>query len=76
MRRLVIDKSGEQIILRPVRGSALLAKKHGIWVLSSGKPMPASMTDDLLQQIREERDMANLGLVADGEAGGNPSYEK
>jgi hypothetical protein len=30
-------------------------------VLHTGEPLPASATDDLLRQIREERDLANLG---------------
>lgn len=73
---LEMEKSGEQIILRPVRGAGPVAKERGIWVLSTGKPMPASMTDELLQQIREERDIANLGLVADRAAGESPANEK
>jgi hypothetical protein len=46
-----------------------LIKAQGVWGLSKEKPMPASATDDLLQQIREDRDTANLGLVANGESG-------
>ena len=38
-----------------------LTKEHGVWVFHSGEPLPASATDDMLQQIREERDLANLG---------------
>jgi hypothetical protein len=30
-------------------------------VFHAGKPLPASATDELLQRIREERDLANLG---------------
>ncbi len=37
-----------------------LNKEHGVWVLRTGKPLPASVTDELLQRIREERDLANL----------------
>jgi len=40
--------------------------EHGIWVLDTGEQMPASVTDELLQQIREERDLANLGRDAFG----------
>jgi hypothetical protein len=47
--------------LRPVRGTGPLAKEHGIWVFRTGQPLPASATDEMLQQIRGERDMANLG---------------
>jgi hypothetical protein len=33
-------------------------------VFRTGKPLPASATDELLQRIREERDLANLGESA------------
>jgi AbrB family looped-hinge helix DNA binding protein len=58
---LELESIGEQITLRPVRGTGPLAKEHGVWVFRGDEPLPASATDDLLQQIREERDMANLG---------------
>ncbi|HTR35025.1 MAG TPA: AbrB/MazE/SpoVT family DNA-binding domain-containing protein [Bryobacteraceae bacterium] len=58
---LEMEHTGEQITLRPVRGTGPLTKEHGVWVFRSGEPLPASATDELLQQIREERDMANLG---------------
>jgi len=58
---LEMESTGEQITLRPVRGTGPLTKEHGVWVFHSGQPLPASATDDVLQQIREERDMANLG---------------
>ena len=56
-----MESAGEQITLRPVRGTGPLAKEHGIWVFRTGQPLPASATDEMLQQIRGERDMANLG---------------
>jgi AbrB family looped-hinge helix DNA binding protein len=58
---LELESGGEQITLRPARGAGPLRNKHGIWVLHTGEPLPASATDDLLRQIREERDLANLG---------------
>ena len=58
---LEIESTGEQITLRPVRGTGPLTKEHGVWVFHSDEPLPASVTDDLLQQIRKERDFANLG---------------
>ena len=62
---LEITTVGEHITLRPVRGTGPLAKEHGVWVFRTGKPLPASITDDLLEQIRQERDKANLGKSAD-----------
>ena len=58
---LEMESAGEQITLRPVRGSGPLTKEHGVWVFHTGQPLPASATDDMLRQIREERDSANLG---------------
>lgn len=43
------------------RGAGKLKKERGIWVLQTGEPLPAAVTDELLQRIREERDLANLG---------------
>jgi AbrB family looped-hinge helix DNA binding protein len=57
---LEMETSGEQITLRPVRGSGPLTKEHGVWVFYTGQPLAASATDEMLQQIREERDLANL----------------
>ncbi|HEV3040982.1 MAG TPA: AbrB/MazE/SpoVT family DNA-binding domain-containing protein [Candidatus Angelobacter sp.] len=56
-----LESAGEQITLRPIRGSGSMRKKQGVWVLHTGDPLPASATDEILQQIREERDQANLG---------------
>ncbi len=58
---LELESGGEQVTLRPARGVGPLRNEHGIWVLRTGEPLPASATDDLLRQIREERDLANLG---------------
>ena len=58
---LEMESAGEQITLRPVRGTGPLSKEHGVWVFHSGQPLPASATDEMLLQIREERDMSNLG---------------
>ena len=58
---LEMESAGEQITLRPVRGTGPLSKEHGVWVFRSGHPLPASATDDMLHRLREERDLANLG---------------
>ncbi len=58
---LEIESTGEQITLRPVRGTGPLSKEHGVWVFHSGQPLPASATDEVLLQIRAERDLVNLG---------------
>jgi AbrB family looped-hinge helix DNA binding protein len=58
---LEMETTGEQITLRPVRGTGPLIKEHGVWVFHAGQPLPASATDEMLQQIRDERDLLNLG---------------
>src|ERR1700680_4538010 len=58
---LEMQSAGEQITLRPVRGTGPLTKERGVWVFHARQPMPASATDEMLQQIREERDLTNLG---------------
>jgi len=34
---------------------------HGVWVLQTGQSISGATTDRRLEQIREERDLANLG---------------
>jgi AbrB family looped-hinge helix DNA binding protein len=58
---LEMETSGEQITLRPVRGTGPLTKEHGVWVFHAGVPLTASATDEMLRQVRAERDLANLG---------------
>ena len=58
---LELESTGEQITLRPVRGTGPLNKEHGVWVFRSGQPLHASETDEMLQQIRAQRDLTNLG---------------
>jgi AbrB family looped-hinge helix DNA binding protein len=58
---LEVESAGEQITLRPVRGTGPLTKERGVWVFHTGQSLPASATDEMLRKIREERDLANLG---------------
>ena len=58
---LEMESAGEQITLRPVRGTAPLRKEHNVWVFHTGQPLGASATDEMLQRIRKERDLSNLG---------------
>jgi len=58
---LEMDSVGEQITLRPVRGTGPLSKEQGVWVFRTGYPLTNASTNDVLQQLREERDDANLG---------------
>lgn len=57
---LDMETAGEQITLRPTRGTGPLTKEHGVWVLHSGQPLSASATGEVLQDIRKDRDLVNL----------------
>jgi AbrB family looped-hinge helix DNA binding protein len=58
---LELESAGEEIRLRPVRGTGPLAQEHGVWVFRTGQPMAASTTEEMLRQVREDRDLVNLG---------------
>ena len=58
---LQLDRAGDQITLRPVRGSAPLQKEDGIWVFRTGKRIPSAVTDKLLDDLRTERDQRHIG---------------
>ena len=47
--------------LHGIHGTSPLTKEHGVWVSQTGQPLPASATDEALQQIRAERDIGNFG---------------
>ncbi len=59
---LEMESSGDEITLRPVRGTGPLTKELGVWVFRTGQPLLASTTDAVLQQLSDERDQSNLGL--------------
>jgi AbrB family looped-hinge helix DNA binding protein len=58
---LEMESTGDQITLRPVRGTARLTKEHGVWVFRAGEPLSASSTDKVVQTIRDDRDRSNFG---------------
>jgi len=58
---LELETVGEQITLRPVRGTGPLTKEQGVWVFHSGEPLAVDATDEVLDTQVHERDRANLG---------------
>lgn len=74
---LELESGGEEITLRPARGTGPRQNEHGIWVLHTGDPLPASATDDLLRQIRDERDLLNRGdgFSRDDRAASKPGHQ-
>ena len=51
---LEIESDGEAIALRTVPENQSLTKEQGVWVLYTGDPLPASVTDEVLGQVREK----------------------
>jgi AbrB family looped-hinge helix DNA binding protein len=60
---LKLEATGDQITLSPEQAQPRLVKEHGVWVHYSGsdQTMTAEMMDDMVQQDRLERDLANMG---------------
>jgi AbrB family transcriptional regulator (stage V sporulation protein T) len=58
---LEAESSGEQVTLRPLRATTPLQKERGVWVYRTGQKLPASVVNDTLRQIRDERHRAALG---------------
>jgi AbrB family looped-hinge helix DNA binding protein len=56
-----MESDSEQITLRPVRGTGPLMKKHGVCFFETRQPLPASATDEMLREVRDDRDITNLG---------------
>ena len=60
---LEVESSGEQVALRPLRATTPLQKERGVWVYRTGQKLPASVVNDTLHQIREERHRAALRMM-------------
>ncbi len=54
--KLKLEILDDRITLRPVRGTAQLRKKRGIWVSHCGEPLAAATVQRTLEQVRRERD--------------------
>ena len=57
---LELERAGDSITLRPVRAIVPLTKEKGVWVFRTGQPLAAAVTDEVLCQVREDRDQQNL----------------
>ena len=57
---LTLETTGDQITLRPVRPVAPLTKEQGVWVVRTGQPLAAEVTDAVLSQLRDDRDRYNF----------------
>jgi AbrB family looped-hinge helix DNA binding protein len=52
---LELQSFGEEITLRPVRPSLPVAKERGVWVFRTDEPLAATVTNDILRDLRERR---------------------
>lgn len=60
---LEIESFDDHIVLRPTRerSRGVMRKELGIWVYDSGEPMDASVVEDTIRKVREEREDEILG---------------
>jgi AbrB family looped-hinge helix DNA binding protein len=58
---LELESLDDRITLRPLRGTAQLRKKSGVWVFHCGEALAASTVQQTIEQVRRERDEQNLG---------------
>jgi plasmid stability protein len=47
----------------PAVGAAQFEKEHGVWVYRTGVPMPSSLVEDTLQNMRRQREESFFGNV-------------
>jgi AbrB family looped-hinge helix DNA binding protein len=58
---LVLECEGEHLTLRPVHAGAPLRKERGIWVFHGGKPLSLDEANQIVRDVREQRDRQNAG---------------
>jgi AbrB family looped-hinge helix DNA binding protein len=52
---LEIESSNGEIVLRPVRGTAQMRLRDGIWVFRTGQPVSAASVNETIRRVRDER---------------------
>ncbi len=60
---LELESSEDQIVLRPVRGTATLRRKQGVWVMRTGKPLSAEVVNQTIRKIRNERGQIDVSSL-------------
>jgi|HubBroStandDraft_1064217.scaffolds.fasta_scaffold00359_4 AbrB family looped-hinge helix DNA binding protein len=53
---LSLESEGERLTLRPVRSASPMRKEHGVWVFRGSQRLSAVATDQVLRDLREQRD--------------------
>ena len=59
--KLELQTEGQCVTLRPLQSGPRMFKKKGIWVFRPGTPLSASTANEVLRELREQRDHDNLG---------------
>jgi len=58
---LELESLDDRIMLRPLRGTAQLRKKRGVWSSIAASHLSASTVEETIERVRRERDEGNLG---------------
>ena len=58
---LELESFDDHIVLRPARGNASLRKKQGVWVFRTGEPLAASVVEQTIRKVRDDRDREVAG---------------
>jgi AbrB family looped-hinge helix DNA binding protein len=58
---LSLKSEGERVTLRPVRSASPLRREHGVWVFRGSQRLSAAATDQVLRNLREQRDRDHRG---------------
>ncbi|MBV8452060.1 MAG: AbrB/MazE/SpoVT family DNA-binding domain-containing protein [Deltaproteobacteria bacterium] len=58
---LAIECEAERLTLRPVHAGTPLRKKQGIWVFQGGESLSLDQANQLVRDVREQRDRHNSG---------------
>jgi len=58
---LSLESEGERLTLRPVRSASPLRREHGVWVFRGSQRLSAAATDQVLRNLREQRDRDHRG---------------
>lgn len=56
-----MQSEGERVTLRPIRSASPLRRERGVWVFRGGSKISAAATDQVLREVREQRDRGNRG---------------
>lgn len=56
--KLTLESEGERIVLRPAHPPGTMVQEHGVWVFRTGRKLPASVAEETLDSVRQEREMA------------------